>query len=97
MLLMLLAPSARLPLRDDGLVAAGTDAVAELHVRVLADVLFDLLPVVLIVADALAVAADRQEAVQLLHGRQGDLELRDAIGEALLELQHAQPHMDPRA
>src|SRR5436190_16242681 len=44
----------------------GADAVAELGVGVLADVALQLLPVVLVIPDALAIGADRQETRQLL-------------------------------
>lgn len=44
----------------DRFVAVRADAVAELQLRVSADVAFDLLPVILIVADFFAVRADGQ-------------------------------------
>src|SRR5687767_1062880 len=52
-------------LRFRGLETGGADAVRELCVRVLGDVHLDALPVVLVVANAFAVAADRQQTAQL--------------------------------
>src|SRR5947209_8349711 len=56
-------------------VALRADAVAELGLGVLADVRLDLLPVVLVVADLLAVGADRQEAAELLDAGERRLEI----------------------
>src|SRR5471030_2289214 len=47
-------------------VARRTDAVTELRLEPLGDIGLDLRPVLIVPADALAVAADRQEPVQLL-------------------------------
>src|SRR5437867_901074 len=60
---------------DDAAVAIGADAVAELHVGMVADVLLDLLPVILVVTDLLAVRANRKQPAQLAHARQRLLEL----------------------
>src|SRR5205085_921758 len=69
----------RLDLRlDDARVAARTDAVAELGVGVGREVVLELHPVVLIVADALAVTAHRQQPLQLLDVRQRLLQVADA-------------------
>src|SRR5579872_4773259 len=65
----------------DRLEAGRADPVAELHVRMLREVMVDALPVVLVGPNALAVAADRQQAGELLHLRERLLELVDAIGE----------------
>ena len=72
-------------LRRDGGVARRTDAVAELRVGVLRDVSLDLLPVLIVAADALAVAADRQQPVQLLDVDQRRLQLGDALRQLLLQ------------
>src|SRR6185369_16268148 len=50
-----------------GLVqAAGTDAVRKHRIRMFGDVTFDLLPVIVLGPDALAVAANRQEPGEAL-------------------------------
>jgi len=65
-----------LELRFDDILKTGrTDVVAEHRVRMVRDVGFDRLPVVLIVADALAVHADRQYFLQLLHFGERALQL----------------------
>ena len=57
-------PTARLELlgfqTPEMVITLGANAVAELHVGMTADVVLDLLPVVLIVADFLTVRADGQ-------------------------------------
>src|SRR5439155_263902 len=63
---------------DHLVVAVRTDAVAELHVGVRGHVLLDLLPVVAVVANLLAVRADRQQAAQLPDAGQGLFQLGDA-------------------
>src|SRR2546426_1825770 len=70
-------------------VAVGADAVAELHLRVRGDILLHLLPVVLVVADLLAVGANRKESAQLAHPDQGLLQLGDAGGQDGLQLDDA--------
>src|SRR5581483_734696 len=59
-------PRHRVELGRDRFVAARTDAVAELRIGMFGDVAFDLLPVLIVAANPLAVAADRQQAAQLL-------------------------------
>jgi hypothetical protein len=54
--------------------------MAELGFRMLRDILFNLLPVILIVTDFLAVRTNRQEALELLDARQGFFEGVDPIG-----------------
>src|SRR5262249_41727495 len=78
------------------LVAARTDAVCELRVAVLHEVAIDLLPVVLVGADALAVRADPQEAAPLLHLRKRRLQLLHAGREAVLERQDARADAEAR-
>src|SRR5436190_12016429 len=73
-------------------VTRRADAVAELRVGVLGDVLFDLLPVLVVAADPLAVAADRQEPVQRLDVGQRLLQLGDPLIESILQRQD--PHAD---
>src|SRR6476469_8582097 len=64
------SPDASLPvalvplLFDDSGVAGGADAVAELRVGMPGNIRLHGLPVILVVADALAVGADRQEPAQ---------------------------------
>src|SRR5207245_6003577 len=76
-------------------VAVRADAVTELDIGVIADVLLDLLPVVLVVADLLAVRADRQQSPQLAHADDRLLQLHHAIGEHRLQLD--QTHADLHA
>src|SRR5580765_5962972 len=64
--------------------------MGELSVGVALDVGLDLLPVVTVVADFLAVRADRQESLQLLDPCQRLFELAYALGEGGLERQHAE-------
>src|SRR4051812_13559105 len=59
--------------------AARADAVGEHRVRALRDVLFDRDPLLLGLADVLAVGADREQALQLLHF---GLEAEDPLGDA---------------
>ena len=75
-------------------VALRTDAVAELGPRAGGQVLLHLLPVILIIADALAVAANGQESLQLMHAMEGLFQVADALGQALLQGQHAQADID---
>ncbi len=70
---------------DDFLVALGADAVAELHAGVAREVAFELLPVIAVVADFLAVAANRQQALQLMNLGQGILQFADALGNLVLQ------------
>ena len=85
------------PVRAHLFEAARADAMAELRVAAVGDVGFDLLPVVLVAADALAVAADRQHAAQLFDARERLLQFRDALRQPLLQRQHADAGVDPRA
>ena len=59
--------------------------MAEARLRARADELLDLQPVVMVVADALAVRADRQQTAQLAHVRERLLQFGDARAEHLLE------------
>src|SRR5688572_7937589 len=52
---------------DHLLPALGTNAVAELRRRVLPDVVLHSLPVMVVRLDLLAVAADRQDPLELFH------------------------------
>src|SRR2546430_2346329 len=65
--------------------ALRADAVGELRLGVPLDVALDLLPVVLVVADLLAVGADRQGAVEQLHAGERGLELFHPGGEGCPE------------
>src|SRR3972149_6157050 len=62
----------------DILVALRADAVAELRPRMLGAVALPLLPVVLVVADLLAVRTDGQQPLEALHLHQGLLGLPPA-------------------
>lgn len=59
--------------------------MAEVRVRVLADVCLDLVPVAIVVADLLAVSADGQQAAQGLDLRQRVLEVMDKLLALLLD------------
>src|SRR3954454_5589805 len=72
----------RLHLRRVGGEALWADAVAEAHVAVLAHVLLDLLPEVLVVADLLAPGADRNEPLQPFNLSKRLLQLTDALLES---------------
>src|SRR5438876_778830 len=76
--------------------AVRADAVGELRLGVPLDVALDLLPVVLVVADLLAVGADRQEPVEQLHAGERGLELFHPVGEGRLELEQSLADADPR-
>ena len=69
----------------------------ELRLGVIADVTFDLLPVIGIGADTLAVAADRQQAAKVLHVRHHLLQVGDAFGQPLLQGEHPRPDVHPGA
>ena len=49
------------------------------------EVALDLTPIVLVVANALAVRADREQAMQLPHAAERRFELGDTLGEPLLQ------------
>ena len=66
--------------------------MAEDGLRVLADVAFHLLPVVLVGADFLALRADGQKSLELLDICQGLLQFPHVLGEAGLQFHHAHPH-----
>src|SRR4051812_39336954 len=68
--LLVLPPRIFVQFRRDDLITRRTDAVAELGVGMLGDVALDLHPVLVVVADPFAVAADRQQTAQLLHVRE---------------------------
>jgi hypothetical protein len=57
----------------DGVETFRTDPVAEANFPTLGEVGLDLLPIILVVADLLAVGTDRKEPLQPLHIRQGEL------------------------
>src|SRR5437867_2084575 len=83
--------------RRDLRVARRADAVAELRVGVRGDVAFHLLPVLVVAANPLAVAADRQQSPQLLDVRQRGFEVRDALAQLLLQPEHARADGNTRA
>src|SRR6516225_4494318 len=70
------------------LPALGADAVPETDIGMRTNVAFHLMPVVLIVAYFLAVGADRQEPLELLHSAEGIFELRDAQSQLGLQAHH---------
>src|SRR5262249_18974018 len=79
------------------LVARRADAVAKLRSGMGAEVLLELLPVVAVVADALAVRANGEKPLELLDLAQGLFQLGHALRQALLQAHHARPHLDAGA
>ena len=73
------------------------DAVAEGHVRVLADVFLDPVPVVRVVANRFAVRANRQQSGELSDVPERRLQLADLIGESFLQVEDARAGVQPRA
>ena len=61
------------------------------------DVPLHLLPVLVVAANALAVAADRRSPLQLLHAGERRLEFGHPLGEFFLQRQHADADVDARA
>jgi NADPH-dependent 2,4-dienoyl-CoA reductase/sulfur reductase-like enzyme len=59
--------------------ARGTNTMAEFSLRMSGDVTFDILPIILVVTDLFAVAADRNNSLQFLYPLQGLLELAHAV------------------
>ena len=90
-----LAPAVQL--RADGGVTGRANTMAELRVGVLGDVPLHLLPVLIVAANALAVAADREEAAQLFDVGERRLQLLDALGQVLLQREDADADLDARA
>ena len=78
---------------DDALKAVGTNAVAELRLGMRADVGFHLLPVIVVVADLLAVSADRQQAMELLDARQRAGQLLNLLLQLALQFHDAHAHL----
>ena len=62
--------------------------MAELRVRMIRNIGLDLLPVLVVAANTLAVAAHRQQAAKLLHVRQRGLQFRNALGQPFLQREH---------
>src|SRR5438552_858361 len=60
-------------------VTVGADAMAKMDIGIGRNVILDALPVVLIVPYLFAVAADRQQAAEVLDLRQGGLQLAHAF------------------
>src|SRR5215472_17648051 len=90
-------PAQALQLRRDVLLAAvRADPVGELSVGMSLDVGLDLLPVISVVPDLLAVGADWQESLELLDPRQRLLELAHPIGERGLQGEHPEAHLHTR-
>jgi hypothetical protein len=71
--------------------------VTEIGAGVRVEVVFDLVPVVLIVADFLAEHADRQQFFQLPHVGERRLQLGDFAGERLFEGDDALADFEPGA
>ena len=64
---------------DVSRVALRTNPMAELGIRVVADVAFHLLPVIAIVADFLAIRTNGQQPLQSFDARKGVLQLPDSL------------------
>ena len=69
--------------------------MTELQIGMLSDVVLDLLPVVAVGADMLAIAADREKAVQLFDVRERLFEFSDPISERGSQPQDPQADVDP--
>ena len=65
---------------DDILIATGANSVAEMRLRVFADVAFQLLPVTAVLADLFAVGANGKQPAELFDPREGGLRLADTLG-----------------
>src|SRR2546427_1341716 len=78
-------------------ITGRADTMTELRVGVFGDVALQLLPVLIVAADALAVRTDRQESAQLLDVGQGGLQLFNSFGEAFLQRQDADADLHARA
>ena len=78
----------------DCFVTAGADGMAELRLGMIHHVGLDLLPIVAVIPDLLAIAADRQQSGELLHALERALELHNVLGEGTLQSDHlgADPH-----
>jgi hypothetical protein len=70
--------------------------VRDLQGGVLGEVLFDFQPVILIAADALAIGANRHQALQLPCLRQGGFQLVRSLGQLTLSGHGALADMHPR-
>ena len=71
--------------------------MAELRVGVLRDVFFDPMPVIGVVANRLAVGADRQKAGKHPDVFQRDFELEDLVRQPLLQVQDARSRIEAGA
>src|SRR5213594_1844554 len=65
---------------EDSFVAFRAKTVAEFGVGVPCEVMFDLLPIILVIADFFAVGADREDAAELFDFRQRLLEFLHSRG-----------------
>src|SRR5688572_29618908 len=65
----------------DPLEAVGADAVTEADVGVFGNVMFDLVPVILVVANLFAISANREQAMELFDVGQRILEFSEAVGQ----------------
>src|SRR5256712_13924644 len=77
---------------DERFVAIWADGMAESGLRMLADIGIDLLPIVCVVADFLAVHANREQSLELFHARQGILQFPDACHKVPLQFHDARSH-----
>jgi len=71
--------------------------VTEVDIRMRCDVGFDFLPIVLVVADLLAIAANGQQSLQHRHFGKGGFEFAHAVGPLPLQRDHAFADANPGA
>ena len=89
-------PSRFGPLEDRRESTSGQIAVAEFGLRVIGQIAFELLPVLVVHANLLAVGAHRQQASQLLDVGERLLELGEPPRHALLQRHDPHPHLGTR-
>src|SRR5271157_3864207 len=82
---------------DESRVAFRTNPMAELGSGMVADVSFDLLPVIPIVANLLTVGTDGQQSLQRLDTRKGLFQFPDALRQGPLQFQDTDSHLHARA
>ena len=82
---------------DEPGIAFWTNPVAELGFGMVADVSFDLLPVIPIVADLLTIRTNGQQPLERLDPRKGLFQLPDTLRQGPLEFQDAHSHLHARS
>jgi hypothetical protein len=78
-------------------IAFRTYSVAKLGGGMFADVSFNLLPVIPIITDFLAIRTDGQQSLKRLDAGNSRFQFTDALGQSLLKLQDANSSLYPGA